>query len=1075
MQSVSVTSYRNLADRRIPETQGRMDSFQEKTRGGRGIQQEQAVIPLLSKTTVNAYVHQRPISDYTASKDPSGGVREMVCIREKEEPAMTLSESMLSELNDNCKAGVTVSVQYAFFAFLKKFCKNQQENSCALRLCLLVTQEIWRMLKYSHHVMECEENFSFMQTTFGRLYTDNLYPALQILQDKITSGRGWEYVNKLNRLAQYFSRFFLNDDPDKAMCRDMIVNTYLRFLHDEIDYLNYIVYSPLRYSVRNSVNIMDLMLNISRPALFFGFLTEQEANIFRGEQMNLLMRVNSNLNDKGVDKKNKTLGELWETLFLETADVWAARRYHDELRWRIDEVMIKSVADDISDQQRFCLLETLIEFNNQYGVCIREFHILREALGKRLIDVAMLILIAIIPIDDNADYFKMEVLLLMRYMYEKEMLDGKCKQLYFLCMPQQKAAEATHGTDPEIYRQCMRKVNLIFQCFHVKHDNCWLAIARLLKKLFDEYQSFIMEVDGTSDLRKSIDVLEYKLYQHFFLCIFDQYREYKNRNQCPGVTDKEMSMFRIRILELEPYVFAIPDRQKNKWKAIVCSAWNRHIYEMSKKQSFNKDDIDSLLALKRMVPDIPYTYTMQGVRRVLWQILSFMLQYARDSGYALIEGVMELSRWIDDLGKIYPISDAVTLCNAQWKEKYELIMSAKVAASSDMSAGTLSVSADSADSGVEGVSPAGAAGCHPHAGQSITPGGTQPLTAPSDIPVPATCRASQQPVLVLNPLPVFQSEASIGFSPVLPPLPVSVLQNASAGDREQSYFPEHFQGQACFRPLPACALVQPQRQTAWQQQSLYRQSTASPEYRPEYPWVSGLQHRLEWFAESTGPVHLPPVNHETSQMPIQNAGDQRTGTFVDDESARSQLLPCHQSFDLPLPFQYPFGLPTSVFTPDPALEVCLRQYRPVDYATCEMGNGKVALGQRYLLCITNHYLQQKQNGAWGPTPEIHLPANLGSCYYPAFVQGMAYLVNWLFQINDGFMARDDIRQPLKRLYHEDGAAMIRNLFDRLVQYQGSIGNFNILSNLVGLRNYLLYVRSLPGLENDNQLGCCPGQ
>ena len=1064
----SVTSDRNLADRRILETWGSMDSLQEKTREGRGIRQEQVVIPVLSETTVNMYTPRRLISNYTASKDSSGGVRESVCIRKEEPPAMTLSESVLFEVNDNCAARVTASFQHSFTEFFKKFQKSQQENLDALHLCLLVTKEIWRILKYSCPVGR--DKLSFMQATLGRLYTENLYPALQSLQDQVETRHSWEYVNELNHLTQYFSGFFLKGDPDKAMCRSMIAGTYSRFLRNEVDYLDYIIRSPSAYSVKNVISVMNRMLDNRRPARCLGFLTKQAADAFRTEQVDLLKLINSNMNDKGVDGKNKGLDELWKTLFLETADMWAARRYHDELRWRLDEVMVKSVADDISDQQRLCLLETLVEFNDQYRISVRKFCTLRKDLEKKLTDVATLILMSIVPIPDNADYFKTEALLLIRYMYEREMLDGKCEQLYLLCMPQQKVAEATDGTDPETYKQCSRQVNIIFRCLSVMHENHLLVVAKLSKELFDKYQSMITGLDWQDVLRKNIGVLEHRVYTNFFSYIFNWYCEYKNSNQAFKVIDEEMSMFRLQIMEIEPYLFAIPDRQKSKWKEIVCSAWNTHLYEMSKKQSFNKDDIDSLLALKRMAPDIPFTYTIKSVQGALSQILSFMLQHAGDSGYALIEGVMELSRWIDDLGKIYSFSDAVILRNAQWKEKYERIMSAKVAASSDMSAGTLSVSADS---GVEGVSPAGVAGCHPHAGQSITPDRTQPLTAPSDIPVPATCRASQQPVLVFNPLPVFQSEISIGFYPVLPLLPVSVLQNASAGD--QSYFPEHFQGQACFRPLPACALVQLQWQTASQQQFLFWQPTASPEYRPEYPWVSGLQHRLERFAEPAGPVHLPPVNHETSQMPIQNAGDQRAGMVVDDESARSRLLPCHQSLDLPLPFQYPFGLPKSVFTPDPALEVCLRQYRPVDYATCEMGNDKVILGQRYLLCITNHYLQQKQNGAWGPTPEIHLPANLGSCYYPAFVQGMAYLVNWLFQINDGFMARDDIRQPLTRLYHEDGAAMIRNLFDRLVQYQGSIGNFNVLSNLVGLRNYLLYVRSLPGLENDNQPGCCPGQ
>ena len=138
-----------------------------------------------------------------------------------------------------------------------------------------------------------------------------------------------------------------------------------------------------------------------------------------------------------------------------------------------------------------------------------------------------------------------------------------------------------------------------------------------------------------------------------------------------------------------------------------------------------------------------------------------------------------------------------------------------------------------------------------------------------------------------------------------------------------------------------------------------------------------------------------------------------------------------------------------------------------------MGSDNVVQGQRYLFCITRHYLQQKEKGAYASTPEMHVPANIGSCYYPAFMQGMVYLATWLLQINDGLVTRDDIYQPLMHLYDEDGDVMIRELFDHLVKHQGRIGNFDIISNLFCFRNYLLFIRSLAGLRNDTQPASCP--
>lgn len=55
-----------------------------------------------------------------------------------------------------------------------------------------------------------------------------------------------------------------------------------------------------------------------------------------------------------------------------------------------------------------------------------------------------------------------------------------------------------------------------------------------------------------------------------------------------------------------------------------------------------------------------------------------------------------------------------------------------------------------------------------------------------------------------------------------------------------------------------------------------------------------------------------------------------------------------------------------------------------------------------------------------------------------------------------------------RLYDEDGGATINDLFNCLIKHQGCIGNLDIISSLVGLRNYLLFIRSLLKLRNDVQ-------
>lgn len=77
----SVASDRNVAGRRGLETWESMDTVQEKTRKGRSVQQEQLVIPVCRRTTVEPYVPWREVGRYTASGNTSEISGRMVCVR----------------------------------------------------------------------------------------------------------------------------------------------------------------------------------------------------------------------------------------------------------------------------------------------------------------------------------------------------------------------------------------------------------------------------------------------------------------------------------------------------------------------------------------------------------------------------------------------------------------------------------------------------------------------------------------------------------------------------------------------------------------------------------------------------------------------------------------------------------------------------------------------------------------------------------------------------------------------------------------------------------------------------------
>ena len=1003
----NVESNRNTSGRRALETRESMHTFQKKSRQGISVRQEQAVIPAPKQTTEVLCMHQRKVSKYTASEDTCEVGRdfeEIVHDAIKKSPNITLPE-----INDNCGVKPENIFRGRVSLSIERLRQERWEVSNALKLCLLVAKEIWNLDTCPHQMSD--DNFEFMKVHLCPLYTSTLPFALRSLLDMVEVGRGWEYIKEIDRLSQLITRFSWKACPARKEYFQMSAEIYRRFLYKELDYLRHIKDSPLPFAVRNASNIIDRILRQEAPASYFNFLTRQDMNKIRDEKENLLLMIKSNIDGKGATPKTESLEELRKTMFSETAGLWAVRQYHDELRARLDEVMVKNKEEDVTGQQRACLLETLIVFSDQYSDDINEFRTLRQDVEESLIIVVKSILLVIAKDVDNADCWKAESLILIGHLYKENWPDKKYKCLYLHCMQAQKGMASITRMELAEYAQCLQQIDRVSVHLRIRHAHrdCFLMPADMFKQLYYDYGRLITSLDPEDELVKEISKIEQKLYTGLFVNVFNQLDRYKNAN--PNMSREDishwMSSYRSHFINTKPYLFILYPGAMDKWGRIACSVWSDNLCELSKKKSFDKDDIDSLLHLKEIAPHVDDRFVRSNLIRTLQQLLRFILERS-DTEYEFIEEIMELSRWIDELKELNIPMQLLIKLNVQWKEKYRHMMSAKTAASPDVPARVVPAYAHS---DIAGVSPEAAR--HPHARQEITPERT------------ATRRSFQQPVSVSDSTPVAQSETAISLQP------------------------------------------------RSQQQSSFQQPMVLPEDKPGHPLVNDIQRMPEQSAGPVKQLRLSPESRALSQVPIQDKEYQQQSILVARYGfTLSQPLSGQQSLDLPLPFEYPFGLSSSVFATDSALETCLRQYRPVEYTTHKMDNDNVVQGQRYLFCITRHYLQQKENGAYGSTPEMHFPASIGSCYYPAFMQGMAYLATWLLQINDGLVTQDDIYQPLMHLYDEDGDAMIRGLFDHLVKHQGRIGNFDIISNLFCFRNYLLFIRSLAGLRNDNQPASC---
>ena len=1050
----SVASNRDVVGRRILGTQKHTDVFQEKTQKGRSIQKKQSIIPSLMDLTVAPNMRRRIVGHYVVSKNNSGS-RESACTRKKMSPGV-----MLPDAYGHSGDKPTERFRKLVYAAVEKLQEREEGN--ALQLCLLASKEIKRIVPHKSSPMN-NGNYHYMRAALGPFYTQNLRPALQILQEKARVGRSWEYFKELGYLAQCFSGFLINEGHSKNALRVMIRETYLQFLNNEFDYMEHIKDFPLAFSVKESFNIIDRILAPESPAYFNEFLTQNEINNMKSRRELLYCVIKENMNKEGVDKNRKGFDELQKTILMGNNDKWAARKCHDALRTQLDEVIEKSVVDNITEQQRVCLLETLIVLLDQYGESINEFLELRKDLEVSLITVVKSVLVAIIENIDDIDFWKTKVLELIKRRYDGKWPDERCEQLYLHCIQSPNVSGSRPKVNLVEYAQCERWLRRIVAQANIKSkdkeiDNVLIA-GEMLKQLLDKYGRLITDLDQKDPMNKDINELKEKLYLTLFLDAFSQYNRCVNANIESKKIDELLGKYYSHFVKIQPYLFILRPATRYGMQRVACFVWSNQLKDLSTKESFNKNDVDSLLCLKKIAPEFPGTSFLRGrLQYALLKFLQFMLDHAEDTGQEFIEETMELSKWIDDLDKQTSFFDVLKTCNEQWKEKYKNMMSEKAKASSDTPAGMMPASTHS---GIVGV-PLEAAGCPLYTREQTTPRMTQLLTAPPGIPAPAIQGVFQQPLSVSDSVPVSQSEAAVWSYPELFPKPLSALQEAPVGD--PLHLTEHSRVQACSRQLPTGASVQPQWQMALSQPSLFRQSTMSPEDKSEYPFVSGIQHMPEPSTESMGAMNLsPPINHEPSSVPIQDKrGQAASRTSIIQERLDTSEL-CEQS---------PFDLP-SKFETDPALEAMSCRYRPIDYDTPEMDNSGMARGQQCLIHVTARYLQQKKDGLDSLASDTLLPTDIGGDCYPIFMHGIGCLQNWLFQINDELIDRDEIYIPLMCLYNDDGDVMIRNLFNRSLEYQFRRGNFQIASNLLCLRNHLLFIRSLLGLKVDDQPVHCP--
>ena len=118
--------------------------------------------------------------------------------------------------------------------------------------------------------------------------------------------------------------------------------------------------------------------------------------------------------------------------------------------------------------------------------------------------------------------------------------------------------------------------------------------------------------------------------------------------------DAFLSKLRPEIIELNQCMFFLTDVEfKQKWLQSICSAWRLDLERMDQAESFTGEDIDCLLELKCVVPDVSNARVREILIKVLNKCSNLMLD---DRTGMSVEKIMTLIAWRTELGYMYKLS-----------------------------------------------------------------------------------------------------------------------------------------------------------------------------------------------------------------------------------------------------------------------------------------------------------------------------------------------------------------------------------------------------------------------------------
>ena len=672
------------------------------------------------------------------------------------------------------------------------------------------------------------DNRQFMMSKLADVYDSALGRALGTLKSRAKDGCLWMYRFDLNAMAKTFRQMIPNNKIHKAVLSEL----YQQYFNQELDNMRYLLeFLPEKSTFFENISTgISYLMDETSPVCYIPLLDDHTLEEFRKRQKELLHDAELHMKNGKAGRDQGELDKLRKTVPRAIAEMWDKREYHEQLFNKFYSFSPDKEGEGNKDHNvEIRWLKEITELCGQYETFVGEPH---TKLKRSLISVISVIVKKVlleIQDTDNTDQVRIQSLKAIDYLSNGGWLKKGCNDLYLDYLKLQQDGTSTK-TD---YFELDRHINYIYTLLENSNkDHYMLALEELRK--FQQYEQHLPEMDRDKMLQSRTRNAKNKLAKSLFYPILDKYTELAKPGS-PDKSDREvdtkMRQYKSDFIELNPYRFILAsDKAVRGWVWRACCAWHDDIDRLCNATSFSEKDINDLLQLKDIAPDVPNMAVCNDLQTALTGIFQFALK--GNTGSVSIEKVAKLSEWIDLLSKEHNICQELQKCNEEWKKKYKGTICDRTIASSDTSTKMLPVFVH------PGIADAtlNTCGCHSHTEQQIAPNMMRPVTALFYMPAPAT--ATRQPFQQSVPVSCYMAT---GQSPVeIRPQPEQPLQayhetpatGQIPGASMMSHFPMHSYLQPAPPHMPALATRQPFQQSV--PVSCYMATGQSPaEIRPQ--------------------------------------------------------------------------------------------------------------------------------------------------------------------------------------------------------------------------------------------------